>query len=104
MRYTLSDLVPGSRWIQPRSQISFEIAIGPHCVIYPCYRYTKDRGAPITEPDYEGQPVIKMICYNSYPQIIKRYLSGVDCKYINKTTKCQAYSFLYHSQPLETNV
>ena len=96
----LEDLVPGSRWVEKDSQLVCVIVVGPHCEIVPCYGYTSDRQAPITQPDYKDQPVVKFIYRSKYPLVVARYVAGTT-KYLNKCTRCKAYNFMYYYQPLK---
>ena len=94
------ELQPGTIWIQNKSEFNkatliVKIEQAPYCRIQPSYGETKP-GCPITEPPYEGAPVVKMFTYNRMPQIVYRYLICDSQRHLNKMTTSHANGFTYY--------
>ncbi len=94
------ELQPGTIWMQKKREFNkatliVKIEQAPFCRIQPCYGRTRD-GIPITEPLYEGDPVVEMITYNRMPQIVYRYLICDSPKHLNKMTKSHANGFTFY--------
>jgi hypothetical protein len=102
MELNLEDLIPGSRWIQTDSNIVSEIVQGPYCSIQ--YDYSEEGSRySRTFSIYKNEKPRRATAYGRSPKVTRKYLSGVSTKYLNKCSQVNAYSFLYHSQPLTHN-
>ena len=91
------ELQPGTIWKSEFNKATLIVKIeqAPFCRIQPCYGRTHD-GYAITEPLYEGAPVVEMITYNRMPKIVYRYLICDSPKHLNKMTTSHANGFTYY--------
>ena len=95
------EMQPGTIWMQNKTRfndatIIVKIETAPYCKIQPAYGFDKCRSdVPITEPPYEGAPIIKMFTYNRYPKMIVRYLICDSLKHLDKISLYHANGFTH---------